>query len=86
MVHPSETRSNAAHDERMKAAAVDDPSWVVRKTLEELSPCDTGYLGVTSCGRCATVYWCADTIEGALKERFPTMDWRPAIREVLGLW
>jgi hypothetical protein len=75
MVHPSET-----------AAAVGDPPFVVRKMLEELSPCETGYIGVTSCGRCATVHWCADILEGALKQRFPSMDWRPAIREVLGLW
>lgn len=86
MVHPSETGSNAAHDERMNAAAVGDPPWMVRKMLEELAPCETGYIGVTSCGSCATVHWCADVLDRALKQRIPSMDWRPAIREVLGLW
>jgi len=79
-----ETGSTAAPDERMCAAAVSDPPWVVRKMLEEYSPCETGYLGMTSCGCCATVYWCADILDRELKQRFPSTDWRPAIREVLG--
>jgi len=81
-----ETGSNVVLDERMNAAAVGDRPWVVRKMLEEFSPCETGYLGMTSCGGCAAVCWCADILEGELKQRFPSMDWRPAIREVLGLW
>ena len=86
MVHPSETASNTAHDERMNAAAVGDPPWAVRKMLEELSPCESGYLGMTLCGECTAVRWCADVLEEELKRRFPSMDWRPAIREVLGMW
>jgi len=86
MVHRFETGSNVAQDQRMNAAAVCDPPSVVRKMLEELAPCETGYTGVTSCEGCATVHWCADVLDRALKERIPSMDWRPAIREVLGLW
>lgn len=86
MVDRFETGSHVAHDQRMNAAAVGDPRSVVRKLLEELAPCETGYAGVTSCNACATGCWCADMLERALKERIPSMDWRPAIREVLGLW
>ncbi len=69
----------------MNAAAVSDPCSEVRKLLEEIAPCETGYVGVATC-KTGGGYWCADILEKALKEKNPTMDWRPAIREVLGLW
>jgi len=81
-----ETGSKAALDDISYAAAVGDPPWAVRKMLEELSPCETGYLGVRLCGSCATVCRCAEILESELEQRFPSTDWRPAIREVLGLW
>ena len=86
MVHRFEAGSHLAYDRRMNAAAVGDPRSVVRKTLEELAPCETGYPGVSWCKTCGGAQWCADIVERALKERFPPMDWAPAIREVLGLW
>ena len=86
MVHRSETGSHGAQDERMNAASIEDPRSVVRKTLEELALCETGYPGVSWCKTCGASHWCADIVERALKQRFPSMDWAPAIREVLGLW
>ena len=86
MVHRSETGSHGAQDERMNAAAVGDPRSVVRKLLEELAPCETGYPGVSWCRTCGGAHWCAGIVERALKQDFPSMDWAPAIREVLGLW
>ena len=86
MAHRFETGHHAAHDRWMNAAAVDDPRSVVRKMLEELAPCETGYPGVSWCRACAGGDWCADMLERALNERIPSMDWAPAIREVLGLW
>ena len=80
-----ETGSGAAVDEITYAAAVADPPWMVRKTLEEVSPCETGYCGVTTCGTCATVDRCAEIVAAELERRFPAMDWWPAIREVLGM-
>jgi hypothetical protein len=86
MAHRFDTGFHAEQDQRMNAAAVGDPPSVVRKLLEELAPCETGYAGVTSCKACDTGHWCADILERALEQRIPSMDWRPAIREVLGLW
>jgi hypothetical protein len=85
VVYPLETGPPVAHDEGMNAAEVGDPCSVVRKLLEEIAPCETGYVGVATCKACGG-YFCADILEKALKEKNPSMDWRPAIREVLGLW
>jgi hypothetical protein len=85
VVYRLETSAHAARDEGMNAAEVEDPCSVVRKMLEEIAPCETGYSGVATCRICGG-YWCADILEKALKEKDPSMDWRPAIREVLGLW
>jgi hypothetical protein len=86
MVHRFEADSHMAQDRCMNAAAVGDPCSMVRKMLEELAPCETGYPGVSWCKTCGGGPWCADIVERALKQRFPSMDWAPAIREVLGLW
>ncbi len=85
MAYPLETGTHVAQAEGMNAAEVDDPCSVVRELLEEIAPCETGYVGVTTCQTCGGT-WCADILEKALKERNPSMDWRPAIRKVLGLW
>jgi hypothetical protein len=85
VVYRLEADEHAAHDEGLNAAEVGDPCSEVRKLLEEIAPCETGYVGVSTCQVCGGT-WCADILEKALKEKYPTMDWRPAIREVLGLW
>ena len=85
MANRLDADEHVAHDEGMSAAEVDDPCSVVRKLLEEIAPCEPGYAGVETCKICGGT-WCADILEKALKEKYPTMDWRPAIREVLGLW
>jgi hypothetical protein len=85
MVHRFGTGSHEAQDERMNAAAVDDPRSVVRKMLEEIAPCETGYPGVSWCKICGGGQWCADLLERELSQRLPSMDWMPAIREVLGM-
>jgi hypothetical protein len=86
MEHRFETGSQVAQDGRMNAASVGDPCSVVRKTLEELAPCETGFPGVSSCKSCGGGLWCAEMLERALTQRIPSIDWVPAIREVLGLW
>ena len=86
MVHRFEAGSHVAKDGRMNTAAVDDPCSVVRKMLEELALCETGYPGASWCRTCGGAHWCAGIVERALKQDFPSMDWAPAIREVLGLW
>jgi len=86
MVPALETDPHAPRDGGMNAASIEDPRSVVRKTLEELALCETGYPGVSWCKTCGASHWCADIVERALKQRFPSMDWAPAIREVLGLW
>lgn len=86
MVHRSRTGSHEAQDGDMSVAAVRDPRSRVRKALEELAPCETGYPGISWCTECTGAEWCADLVEKALKQRFPATDWAPAIREVLGLW
>lgn len=86
MVPASETDPHAPQDGGLTAAAIEDPRSVVRKALEELAPCETGYPGVSWCRACGGARWCADIVEKALKQRFPSVDWGPAIREVLGLW
>jgi len=80
-----ETGSKEALDEITADAALRDPPWTVRKALEELSPCESGYLGMKPCGTCAAVEWCACVLDQELRRRFPKLDWRPAIREVLGM-
>ncbi len=70
----------------MNVAAIDDPRSVVLQTLEELAPCETGFPGVSSCKSCGGGLWCAEMLERVLKQRVPSIDWVPAIREVLGLW
>jgi hypothetical protein len=80
-----ETGSRMEQDQGMNAVEVGDPCSIVRKMLEEIAPCETGYVGVVTCKTCGG-YWCADILEKALEEKDPSMDWRPAIREVLGLW
>jgi hypothetical protein len=85
VVYPLETGAHVTQAEGMNAAEVGDPCSVVRKLLEDIAPCETGYVGVTTCQTCGGT-WCADILEKALKEKDPSMDWRPAIREVLGLW
>lgn len=86
MVPERETDAHASHGGRMNGAPVEDPHSVVRKALEELAPCETGYPGVSWCKTCGGAYWCADIVEKALTERHPGVDWAPAIREVLGIW
>lgn len=85
MVYPLETGAHVTHDEGQNAVEVDDPCSVVRKLLEEIAPCEPGYVGATTCQTCGGT-WCADILEKALKEKDPSIDWRPAIRTVLGLW
>ena len=85
MVSPLETSRLVEQDEGMNAPEVGDLCSVVRKLLEEIAPCDTGYVGVATCKTCGGT-WCADVLEAALVEKHPSIDWRPAIREVLGLW
>ena len=85
MAHPFEPGSHMSQGGCMNAASVDDPRSVVRKMLEELAPCETGYPGVSWCKVCGGAYWCADMIEQALEQSSPSVDWAPAIREVLGL-
>ena len=86
MVHRFETGSHEAQDGCMNAASVGDPCSVVRKTLAELAPCETGFQGITSCKACGASLWCADIVERALTKRTPSIDWAPPIREVLGFW
>jgi len=85
VVYPLETGAHVKQDEGMSAAEVADRCSDVRKLLEEIAPCDTGYVGSTTCQTCGGI-WCADILEKALKEKDPSIDWRPAIRQVLGLW
>lgn len=85
MANRLEADEHVTHDERTSPAELDDRCSVVRKLLEEIAPCDPGYVGVTTCQTCGGI-WCADVLEKALKERDPSIDWRPAIRTVLGLW
>ena len=85
MVYRVETGAHVAPAEGMNLAGVGDPCSDVRKMLEEIAPCEIGYAGVATCKTCGG-HWCADILEKALKEKNPSMDWRPAIREVLGLW
>jgi hypothetical protein len=63
-----------------------NPHSAVRKMLEELAPCETGYAGTAPCKTCALCHSCADAVEQALMRQFPSTQWAPAIREVLGLW
>jgi len=87
MVHRPATDPDATHDVPTDAAPVDDPRSVVRQTLAEYAPCETGYPGVSWCRACGSARdWCADVLEKVLKERYPSVDWAPAIREVLGYW
>lgn len=79
-----ETGSKAALDEITPAAAVADPPWAVRKVLEEVTPCESGYLGERPCGDCVSIEYCAELAAAELRRRFPEQDWAPAIREVLG--
>jgi len=58
----------------------------VRKMLEELSFCEMGYAGSAPCKTCGLDRECADTVDRALKQAFPSTDWAPAIRHVLGQW
>lgn len=58
----------------------------VRHILREHAPCDTGYPGKKTCEICVGGHECADALETMLKERDASVDWRPAIRDVLGLW
>ena len=85
MAYPLETGADVMHDEGPTVAELDDRCSAVKKLLEEIAPCDTGYVGATTCQTCGGI-WCADILEKALKERDPSIDWRPAIRQVLGLW
>ncbi len=86
MVHRFETGAHVVQDRRMNTDLVGDPRSVVRKMLEELAPCETGYPGVSWCKACGGGPWCAELLERALIQRNPSIDWAPAIREVLGLW
>lgn len=86
MVPALETGPHATTDGRANGAGIGDPRSVVRKALEELAPCETGYPGVSWCRACGGARWCADIVEKDLKQRFPSVDWGPAIREVLGMW
>lgn len=70
----------------MNAASIGDQGTAVRKMLETVAPCETGYPGITVCKDCPGCYGCADTLEKALTQEFPSTEWAPAIREVLGLW
>jgi len=81
----SGTSSHGAYDADMNAVTVEDPRSEVLKALAELAPCETGYPGVAWCQTCGAGQWCADLVERALNQRFPSTDWTPAIREVLGL-
>jgi len=85
VVNRLETDAHVTQDEGVNVAEVGDPCSVVRKLLEEIAPCETGYVGVSTCQTCGGT-WCADILEKALREKDPSIDWRPAIREVLGLW
>jgi len=80
-----ETGSHEAQDGGMNTAQVGDPCSVVRKTLADLAPCETGFPGIASCKECGGIHWCADIVEKELTRRLPSMDWAPAIREVLGV-
>jgi hypothetical protein len=87
MAHRPASSPDAAHGERTNAAVVEDPCSVVRQMLAEYAPCETGYPGVSWCRVCGSGRdWCADVLERVLKERYPSVDWTPAIREVLGIW
>jgi hypothetical protein len=54
--------------------------------LEKHAPCETGYPGKTTCKICVGGHECADALEAVMVAHDPTVDWAPAIREVLGLW
>ena len=87
MVYRPAASPDSANDERRSAAAIDDPCSVVRQVLAEYAPCETGYPGVSWCRSCGSARdWCAEVVERVLKERYPSVDWAPAIREVLGIW
>jgi len=66
--------------------AASDPRAAVRRMLETHAPCETGYPGKSTCEICVGGRECADALEAAMLARDPTIDWAPAIREVLGLW
>ncbi len=70
----------------MNTGVTQEQRSAVRKALEELSLCETGYTGTLPCRTCALGYECADAVEHALTRSSPGTSWAPAIREVLGLW
>ena len=70
----------------MNADMVGDPEAAVRKKLEAIAPCETGYPGVSWCKECAGCRSCADALDRALTQEFPSIQWAPTIRQVLGLW
>jgi hypothetical protein len=86
MMQRSENDSQKAQDVEVDTQAVGDARAAVRKMLEDLAPCETGYPGVTACGNCPGCRDCADALADALAREFPSMEWAPAIRDVLGIW
>ena len=52
----------------MNAASIGDQGTAVRKMLETVAPCETGYPGITVCKDCPGCYGCADTLEKALTQ------------------
>ncbi len=74
------------HNRVVDSEVVDDRLATVRRMLEEHALCETGYAGHAPCRTCEMCHLCADAVERALTQQFPTTEWAPAIRQVLGLW